>query len=96
MRMPTEQEFFEWITHPVTIAAREAFHKKRETLRQQWEGGSFTDYAKEATILTNVANMGICKGLATFTDLDYEQLLTELEDDGQPKRPTAPGSGSAD
>ena len=96
MRMPTEQEFFEWLVHPVTIAVKEAFRAKREALRQAWEGGSFTDYTKEGTLLVNVGNMGTCKGLATFTDLDYEQLLTELEDDGQPKRPTAPGSGSAD
>lgn len=92
MRMPTEQEFAEWLVHPVTIAVREAFLAKREQLRQHWEGGSFTDYTSEGTILVNVGNMGTCKGLAAFTDLDYEQLLTELDGNGEQQRPTAIGS----
>jgi hypothetical protein len=95
-RLPTEEEFLEWRSHPVTQYVMEVLHAKRESLRQQWEGGSFTDYAKDTTALVNVGNLGTCKGYAFVTDLDYEQLLTEIEDDGEPKRIGPAGSGRAD
>ncbi len=77
MRSVSQQEFDEWLEHPVTQCVREVLAAKRETLRQQWEGGSFTDYEKDAMILVNVGNLGTCKGYAFVTDLTFEQL--ELE-----------------
>ena len=52
-------------------------HEKREALKEQWEGGSFTDYTKEGTVITNVANMGTCKGYAFVCELSYEDFMPE-------------------
>jgi len=95
MRAPTEEEFQAWLTHPVTEAVRNLLKEKREELRQSWEGGSFTDYSKDTTILVNVGNLGTCKGYAFLTDLTYEQFTSEI-DDGEHIGAKAPGSSSLD
>jgi len=77
----SENEFSEWLTHPVTKAVVKLLEKKREELRQQWEGGSFSDYTMEGNVLTNVGNLGTCKGYAFVQGLTYEQFFGEMKDD---------------
>jgi len=77
----TEEEFNAWLQHPGTIAVREILAAKREALRQEWEGGSFTDYSKDGTILVNVGNLGTCKGYAFVMEITYEQYVSEMSDD---------------
>ena len=89
----TEQEFLDWIQHPVTKTLLTILEAKREDLRQRWESGAFTDYEKEATVLVNVGNLGTCKGYAFVTDFTYEQYLMEI-DDGESKR-IGPSRGSS-
>lgn len=79
--MINERDFTEWLQHPVTAALKEALERKREDLRQDWEGGSFTDYTKEGTALVNVGNIGTCRGLAWVQELDYETLIGVLADE---------------
>lgn len=93
--VPSKDEFDDWLRHPVTKAVKEMLLAKREQMRQDWEGGSFSDYDKSAMILINVGNLGTCKGWALVTDLTHESFLEEI-DDGEPKRAEALGSGSAD
>jgi len=91
----TEQEFKEWKLHPGTQAVMEILAKRREQLRQDWEGGSFTDYEAGTTALINVGNIGTCRGYAFVQDLDYEQYLGEIDDGKQVgTRPT--GSSGSD
>ena len=79
--MISETEFNEWLQHPVTLAVKAVLEEKRDVLRRQWEAGSFTDYEKDGTVITNVANMGTCKGYAYVQELDWEELETELIDE---------------
>ena len=79
--MFNEEEFNDWLLHPVTKSLKQLLAAKRERLRRQWEGGSFTDYTKEGTVLVNVGNVGICRGLAFVEDLDYETFDLELDDE---------------
>ena len=92
--MISEIEFKEWLEHPVTHAVMELLQKKREDLRQQWEGGSFTDYEKDTTVLVNVGNLGTCKGYAFVMELAYEDFLTEVESEKQLGVGPSRGSGS--
>ena len=80
MRSVTEEEFKEWLLHPVTQEVMRVLEARREELRRQWEGGSFADYSIETTSLVNVGNLGTCKGYAFVMDLTYEDLET---DDGK-------------
>lgn len=80
-RALTEEEFNAWRAQPETQALMRLLGKKREELRQLWEGGSFTDYSAETTVLVNVGNLGTCKGYAFVMDLTYEQYIGELSDE---------------
>jgi hypothetical protein len=77
----SEEEFMDWLLHPVTVEVKRILNAKRESLRQAWEGGSFADYAADTTALVNVGNIGTCKGYAFITDLDYETYIGELNED---------------
>lgn len=94
--MIDESEFNEWLQHPVTKAVRALLEKKREELRQMWEGGSFSDYSVETTVLVNVGNLGTCKGYAFASELDYSTYLSEVDDEPKSERPPATGSSSVD
>tara|TARA_R110000868_G_scaffold295632_4_gene555957 strand:- start:311 stop:547 length:237 start_codon:yes stop_codon:yes gene_type:complete len=78
--MITEEDFNAWLGNSVTKVVMKVLDAKREELRQQWEGGSFTDYASDTTALVNVGNLGTCKGYAFVQELTYEQLEGELDD----------------
>lgn len=95
MRTLTEEEFKGWKADPVTQAIVALLQAKREELKNLWEGGSFADYTKDGTVLTNVGNLGTCKGYAFLAELTYEDYLSEI-DDGEPKRLGTEGSGSTD
>ena len=79
-RALTEEEFKDWLLHPGTKALMRVLGAKREELRQAWEGGSFTDYAKDTTALVNVGNLGTCKGYAFVMDFTYEQYVSEISE----------------
>ena len=76
---PRKSEFAEWLEHPVTQAVREMLERERDLLRRQWESGAFGDYTKEATVLTNMSNVGYCRGLALVAELDYVTLATKAD-----------------
>lgn len=92
--MISEQEFNDWLQHPVTKAVKELLEAKREELRQQWEGGAFTDWDASTMALTNVGNIGTCRGYAFVMDLNYEQYSSEI-DDGKQIGPAPTGSSGA-
>ena len=94
MRAITESEFNEWRVHPVTLALMQVLEGKRDAMRRAWEGGSYTDYESQAMALTNVANIGLCRGYAYVQELDYEQYLTEISDEYIGTSPT--GGSSVD
>jgi hypothetical protein len=78
VRALTEEEFNEWKLHPATKAMMQILAAKREELRQQWEGGSFTDYTKETTVLVNVGNLGTCKGYAFNSYRVFYKITTRI------------------
>jgi len=92
-RAITEQEFKDWLTHPVTAEVRRVLALKRADLRNEWEMSNPTDYSKDTFVFGSVANVGWCRGLAFAETLDYETYLTEIED-GEQIRPKAARSSS--
>lgn len=78
--MISEEEFNEWRQHPMTKELMRVLGMKREEMRQNWEGGVFTDYEPTAMALISVGNIGTCKGYAYVQDFDYTQYMTEIED----------------
>lgn len=93
--MIDEREFADWLQHPVTIAFRQVLASKRADLRNEWETSDPSAYTKEQFVLANVGNIGWCRGLSFAETFDYEQYLTETENDKR-IRAEAPGSGGVD
>ena len=81
--MIEEELFNDWKRHPMTQELIKVLETKRDILRRQWEGGSFTDYDKGTTALVNVGNVGICRGLAFVAELTYEDYVLEIDDEQQ-------------
>jgi len=77
----SEHEIKEWLQHPVTVELKRILQKKRDEMKNDWEGGSFTDYDPAAMALTSVGNIGTCRGYAWVQEFDYEQYITEIEDE---------------
>lgn len=90
--MISQEEFNEWLQHPVTKAVRAVLAAKRADLRNEWEMSNPTAFTKDELILANVGNIGWCRGLAFAETLDFETYAMEIEDDQQPKR-TGPEGG---
>ena len=95
MKLPDEEEFKAWLQYPVTKALMELLESKREALRRGWEAGSYTDYEKDGAILTNVANLGMCRAYTFVNELSFDDFLTEVDDE-QRKRAEALRSSRAD
>jgi hypothetical protein len=76
-RAITEQEFKDWLLHPVTVEFRKLLEAKRAELREQWEQSEPLAYTQEAFVLGNVGNIGWCRALAWAGSMDYEGYLTE-------------------
>jgi hypothetical protein len=93
--MISEEDFAAWRNHAVTKEVIRIIEARREALRQSWEGGAFTDYTVEGSMLVNVGNIGTCKGYAFVSELTYEDYLGEL-DDGESKRAGPPRSSGPD
>lgn len=92
-----EDEFNEWLHHPVTIEFRKVLAAKRADLRNEWEMSEPTAYLQQELILANVGNIGWCRGLAFAEQFTYETYLTELDDgNGKQVGAEAPRSSSVD
>lgn len=93
--MIDKDQFDEWLDHPVTMAAIILLEKKREGLRMDWEYGRLTTETCEGTAMKSVNSIGVCEGIAAFTELVYEDFITEAED-GKQVGVETPGSSGAD
>lgn len=78
--MISEEEFKAWLQDPVTRAVRQVLANKRADLRNEWEMCEPTSFANETFVAGNIANIGMCRGLAFAETLDYEVFTGELDD----------------
>lgn len=81
----------------MTQLVKQVLEQRRETLRRTWEAGSISDWNSHTHALLNAASIGECKAYAFVCDLDYEQLLGELDDGTEkPVGPETSGESGAD
>ena len=92
--MPTETEFLEWLQNPVTQRFREILRDRKESLKESWAGGAFTDLSQYGTAILNAKAIGNCEMLDLMINVEYEELIGE--NDGKSERIEASGaSGSS-
>lgn len=84
--MISEQEYNDWLQHPVTQEFRKVLGAKRADLRNEWEMSNPAEFAENSFVLGSVANVGMCRGLAFAESLDYEGYMSEVDPDGEARR----------
>lgn len=95
MRHLSENEFKEWLEHPVTVAVKALFRAKRAELLNDWAEGKFTYPLAESTVMKNAEKIGVCGAYAEFAELSYEDYETENQD-AERVGATPSGEGSVD
>lgn len=73
--MPSEEEFDSWKSQGMTQLVMEIIRKRRETLKEQWANGSFSDSFDMAMAVKNAGATGACSAYQIILDLDYQDIL---------------------
>lgn len=75
-----QEEFDAWLAHPVTQQILEVARLRKETFKERWAAGAFTDLSQYGTAILNAKAIGGCEMLDWFIELDYETLQGDLSD----------------
>ena len=78
---PKEEEYRDWLSHPVTQEFRELLRNWREDLKAQWEQGNFVGTSWEVTALANAEALGQVNMLKKLLELDAQQLEEGLKNE---------------
>ena len=92
-RLPTEQEWLDWQDHPATKAQRQVLRQWVDELKDRWASGSFSSPHEHETMILNAKAIGNCEVIEKVIDLDYDQLVGEI--DGKYVGTSPSGAGSA-
>ena len=93
-RMPSEEEWTEWLLHPCTKRLRDWADKSRQDLMEQWAAGNFSAAFDVEMAVKNAGATGACSIYEYLKDLDYNQIVIGAADDGEQIRVDTPGPSS--
>lgn len=67
----TEQDFLEWIEHPITKAFKKALWKNREVLKENLIRGNYTNQEQV---------QGMAEAITQILVMDYNDLMDSLSE----------------
>lgn len=73
----TEEDFDQWKGHPVTIRLMAILKDVRESARDSWENGAFTDQSKHGSDIKNAQAIGACGIIRQLEELEFKDLFKE-------------------
>ena len=79
----TEQEFKEWLEHPVTKALRQMAEANREAFKETWATGGFTATEGYVKAVEEARVLGMIQVLDSLIKIEYEDILGDIFD-GKP------------
>lgn len=82
---PEEQEFKDWLLHPMTKRLKEAASRRKEELKDQWASGSFTAMEHFGTAILNAKAIGRVQELSWLEELEFTDLFEEMENGLRPE-----------
>lgn len=96
-KLPTEEEWQEWLMHPCTKRLRYWAEVEREGLKEAWANGDFSAAFDMEMAVKNAGATGACSILVEVIDLPYDKVVIGASDESQtePNRTQAPGSSSS-
>lgn len=74
-----EEEFAEWLLHPVTKKLKAMALKEYEGLKDKWAHGEMSNENPNVSALNSANAIGKCEVLYTLATLKFEDL--EVQDD---------------
>lgn len=94
-KLPTEEEWIEWLNHSCTQRLRYWAEVERERLKESWANGDFSAAFDMEMAVKNAGATGACSVLIGIINLDYEQVITGASDEGETKSNGPDSSGSS-
>lgn len=79
-RLPTEEEWNQWQEHPVTQALLGVLALWKESVKEQWAAGSFTDMSQFGTAILNAKAIGAVQMIDQIINIEYDRIAGELSD----------------
>ena len=79
--VPSEEEFLEWLSLPMTQAYLKMLKNWREGLKERWAQRSFLHDDYDRSQEDNAAALGQANLLENLQDLDYETFFGGLSDE---------------
>lgn len=80
-QLPDENEFLDWLSHPVTRQYQAFLKKWQESLKDQWGGGAFQGTSPMVTFSANAQALGQFAILGQLQEVDYEKFFGVMKDD---------------
>lgn len=74
---PDEQDFLDWLDHPVTLRFMAFLAQRKEDLKEQWASGAFTHVERYAAAISNAKAIGQCEELSRILELEHGDLKPE-------------------
>ena len=78
-RLPTQEEFQDWLTHPVTQAFRRLLEEGAKGLMEQWAEGALQSADPNETQSASLQALGQLKIYRQLKELDYEQFTASFD-----------------
>jgi hypothetical protein len=75
-----DQQFKEWIQHPMTQHLRAWLRQGLEDEKDSWAAGAYTDQSQWATAIKNAEAIGRCGLAKTILELEPSQLEVNDEE----------------
>ncbi len=79
----TTEMFADWREHPVTEALLWVLSRRRQERKDKWEEGAVLELQKDGQMLLNAAAIGECQAYKFVEEMEFEQLKTEIANDGE-------------
>ena len=91
---PSKEDFLAWLQDPCTDLLRAWARAKRDDLKERWALGHYSDTFDTAMLVKNAGATGACSVLKDLIELDYDEIVKEIES-GEQERAETFGPGSA-
>lgn len=76
---PEQQEFQDWLLHPVTKIFLQWARNRREVLKEEWAMAAFTGRETNESLARNYAAQGAVSVYKEVSEVSYEDIYEDSE-----------------
>lgn len=78
--LPSEEDWNEWMQHPVTKLLRAWAAERQQALKDLWATGGFSASFEMEMLVKNAAATGACSAYAEVQELDFTDIIGVMSD----------------